>query len=169
MSLAPIAERPRFWSDDFDMDLLKVFPDVARMLRAPDRLLWTVGHTTHGRLNHPTVWNSHGAFLWLTKPELARDENGWFNVDGCVDDAPEIECTWMEWLRDAWVHSYGTLVLPHRRLLPEAPRRDFDTIMYDRRGWRKQDVTGARKQALQWLIRCDFILHWMSSSPEAHT
>jgi hypothetical protein len=62
-------QRAKFWSDDFDMDLLKVFPQVEGMLRDPNIPLWTVGHESHGRLNHPACWNSYGAFLWLQEAE----------------------------------------------------------------------------------------------------
>jgi hypothetical protein len=146
------------------MDLLKVFPNVPMMIREPDRVLWTVGHTSFGRLNHPTCWNSHGAYLWLTKPNLERDENGWFNVDGCVSHAAEVECTWLEWLRDAWSHNYGAVILPARRQLPPSDHLSFERIMYDLRGWHKQDVTDSRKTALQWIMRCDFIL-WAAMHP----
>ncbi len=101
------------------MDLLKIFPNVTKMLRQPERILWTLGYQTMGRLNHPAVWNSHGdshgAFLWLEKPNLARDAHGWVNLGGYACTEPEIECTWLEWLRDAWAHSYGTVILPSLR------------------------------------------------------
>jgi hypothetical protein len=149
---------PKFWSDDFDMDLLKVFPDTPSLLREPDRVLWTVGHTTDGRLNHPTSWNTHGAFLWLQKPNLERDKHGWFSIGGCVSNCQEVECTWLEWLRDVWSHSIGAVILPSNRRLPPPPTNDFMAIMYDLRGWQKRDVTESRKRAMQWILRCDFIL-----------
>jgi hypothetical protein len=93
----------KFWSDDFDMDLLKIFPDLIAALGATaDLTLWTLGHRTFGRLNHPSVWNTHAAFIWFEKPNLNRDEHGWFNIGGCVSDDEEVECTWLELLRDQW-------------------------------------------------------------------
>lgn len=155
-------EAKQFWSDDFDMDLLKVFTAVPKILKAPDRVLWTVGGTTYGRLNHPTCWNSHGAFLWLEKPNLLRDERGWFNVLGCVSKSEEVECTWLEWLRDQWVHSWGgALIMPHQQPLPPAPQLAFNDIMEDLRGYHKQDCSKQRKEALQWIIRCDSIISKM--------
>jgi hypothetical protein len=156
--MTPTSTRPKFWSDDFDMDLLKIFPELPTLIREPDRLLWTVGHTTFERLNHPNTWNSHGAYLWLRKPNLPRDAHGWFNVEGCVDNAPEVECTWLEWLRDAWSHLYPTVVMPSRQRLPGSPQEAFMAIMYDLRGWQRRDVSEHRKRSLRWVMSCDFIL-----------
>jgi hypothetical protein len=153
------AERPKFWSDDFDMDLLKVFPNVPKMLKEPDLIVWTVGHESFGRLNHPNTWNSHGAFLWTVRPALQRDEHGWFNIDGCVGDSPEIECTWLEWLRDAWSHHYGAIILPAKRMLPPSDWPSFERIMYDLRGWHKCNVSEDRATALKWIMRCETLLY----------
>lgn len=152
------AERLPFWSDDFDMDLLKVFPDVPKMLREPDRVLWTVGHESFGRLNHPVTCNSR-AFLWLARPTLERNEHGWIDVRGCVCNEPLVECTWMEWLRDAWSHHYSTVILPSHKVMPAADWPAFERIMSNMRAWSKQDVSEARTTALRWIMRCDFILH----------
>jgi hypothetical protein len=56
-----------FWSDDFDMDLPKVIPDAKAALGdVADLELVTHGHTTHGRLNHPSCWNhSLGLVAWF--------------------------------------------------------------------------------------------------------
>lgn len=156
-----MTERAKFWSDDFDMDLLKVFPQTPGILGdVADRMLWTVGHSTFGRLNHPSVWNTHGAYLWLSRPNLRRDEHGWFNVYGCVGDEPEIECTWLEWLRDAWAHSYSWVLIPSPPLgfrnFPAAPINDFMAIMYDLRKWivkPKPNVAQSRARSLCWLTR----------------
>jgi hypothetical protein len=105
---------PRFWSDDFDMDLLKLWPDLPEKLGPTSGVhLWTVGSMTYGRLNHPTVWNAHTgclAYLWFEKQNLPRDPDGWFRIHGCVSNSPEIECTWLEWLRSWWPHHHGFLL-----------------------------------------------------------
>ena len=161
----PGCDTPKFWADDFDMDLLKVFPNVKGMLRDPDIPLWTVGHESYGRLNHPCCWNDYGAFLWLQKPNLARDKHGWFSIGGHVSNEPEIECTWLEWLRDAWSHHYATMILPSQQRLPASPDNDFMAIMYDLRGWHKTaDLAEHRKRALHWIMRCDFILQTLRSA-----
>ena len=145
----------KFWSDDFDMDLLKLFPDLPKRLgETAERVLWTVGHPTYGRLNHPTVWNSHGAFVWTREPRLQRDQHGYFNVSGCVSNEPEIECTWLELLRDQWPHGYDFLLLPARSVFEAPSREEFDRIMYDLRGWRKDENVGAsRTLVMAWLLR----------------
>lgn len=155
---------PKFWSDDFDVDLLKVFPGAPKMLAYPEATLWTVGHESYGRLNHPVVWDSHAeaciAFAWLEKPNLERDKHGWFNIGGHVADEPEIECTWIEWLRDCWPHRYITQIRPIGATLPPPPQPAFDAIMYDLRGWRKaENLQEHRKSALHWLMRCEFIFN----------
>lgn len=150
----------RFWADDFDMDLLKLFPQLPQMLGITGEVkLWTVGHESFGRLNHPTVWNSHGAFFWTEKPNLARDKHGWFNVDGCVCDSLEIECTWMEVLRDQWPHSYAFILKPSNVLFDAPPSLMFSEIMYDLRGLKKSvDIRLARQITLQWFMRSSLLL-----------
>ena len=150
---------PKFWSDDFDMDLPKMVPDVREILREPGRLLWTVGHRTFGRLNHPTVWASYGAFLWFEKPNLERDENGWFRVISCVSDEEEVECTWLEFLRDAWCHSYETLILPRHVKLPAMPWPTFHELTYAARGFNGSTVQKARAKGREWVLECDRILN----------
>jgi len=196
MTSRTLAEQRKFWADDFDMDLLKVFPGISKLLHDPERPLWTVGGTTHGRLNHPAVWNTHkeliaqwaadygedsdffrtrvkglpptadelqfidhGAFLWDERPNLIRDERGWFNVHGCVDDSALVECTWLEWLRDAWAHQFSTIILPWEQPLPAMQWPPFERIMDDLRGWRNQDVSSDRRAGLRWVMRCDYILN----------
>ena len=147
----------KFWSDDFDMDLLKLFPDLPKMLgRSADISLWTVGHTTYERLNSPCCWNQYqglSAIVWPYKPDLPRDEHGWFNVNGLVANEPEVECTWLELLRDQWPHSYGFVLIPTGKWFPEAPRYEFDQIMWDLRGWRKSpEIEKHRAVALSWIV-----------------
>jgi hypothetical protein len=148
------------WCDDFDMDLLKIFPSTPQMLGDLANMpLWTVGGETDSKLNHPCVWNSHGAFVWTDTPILPRDKHGWFNVGGCVGDAPIVPCTLLEFLRDQWVHEYAAIVLPSRRVLPAPDMADFQDIMYDIRGWKKsQNIERSRQGALRWLLRCQQIM-----------
>jgi hypothetical protein len=49
--------RAAFWSDDFDMDLLRLVPEVPELLGDTGaRTLYVRGGTSHGRLNHPAAW-----------------------------------------------------------------------------------------------------------------
>lgn len=147
-----------FWSDDFDMDLLKVIPNVPEELgEYAERILWTVGNRDkrNGRLNHPVIWNTHGAFVWTVKPNLVRDGFGWFNVDGCVDDAEEIECTWLELLRDQWVHGFAFILKSISQVyFPGPPQEHFMTLMYHIRGWRQDDAAAemARMAGRLWVV-----------------
>ena len=145
----------KFWSDDFDMDLVKVFPDFPRQIgKAADIPLWTVGHSSYGRLNSPCQWNSHGAFVWSEKPELERDVHGWFNVWGCVGNDPVIECTWLELLRDQWPHHYNFILLPQQVKFDGPDWLIFERIMYHRRGWRFYASHEAdMNQAQEWALR----------------
>jgi hypothetical protein len=160
----------QFWSDDFDMDLLKIFPNAPKMLAHPDRVLWTVGHTSYGRLNNPCCWNTagggYGAFLWMVKPNLERDKYGWFNIGGYVANEPEVECTWLEWMRDAWAHMHAATILPTGRRLPPFQWAPFERIMYDLRGWHKRDVSEDRADALRWITRCDSIIEAAAGGSE---
>lgn len=144
-----------FWADDFDMDLLKIFPHLPQMLGDTGEVkLWTVGSERDGKLVHPTVWNSHGAYVWTEKPNLPRDKHGWFRVDGCVDDSPEIEVTWGELLRDQWAHSYAFILKPLGALFDGPPEGVFMDIMYDLRGWNKcKNIERAKAIAQMWLMQ----------------
>ena len=144
----------KFWSDDFDMDLLKLFPDLpAELGEAAELPIWTVGHSTYGRLNSPAQWNSHGAYAWAEKPQLVRDKHGWFNIHGCVSNDELIEATWLEFLRDMWPHSYAFILLPHGVLFEQSPRLVFDRIMYHIRAWRNSENLDADlRQAKSWVL-----------------
>jgi hypothetical protein len=156
----------QFWSDDFDMDLLKLWPDLpAKLGPTADIHLWTVGSTSYDRLNHPTVWNTHGSFLWLEKPNLERDTVGWFRVQGCVSNAEEIECTWLEWLRSWWPHHHGFLL--EGILFDASNDRYFESIMARVRGWRQQpdDAQFASAMALANILGMN---HRFARLVEAH-
>lgn len=130
-----------FWSDDFDMDLLKVLPETPQIMGdLAERTLYTIAsnHREGERLNHPCVWNHDlGIVAWFgSRP-------GGFTPPMCYP-SPEnhgpgdrvIECTGLEAFRDAWVHSYAmvvdceTIVWDTQRL-----KRTFDALMWHRRGW----------------------------------
>lgn len=85
----PYTGPARFWADDFDMDLPRIIPRLDDVLGDTAGVrLWTHGHTSHGRLNHPSVWNgggaSHGAFLCCRPASLGSPAGllliDWFPV-----------------------------------------------------------------------------------------
>lgn len=118
------------WCDDFDMDLPKVIPGVRDAVGdAGDIVLFTYGHTTHGTLNHPSVWNTGEgtiAFFGFTSPAAPG---------GFATSSPVVECTGWEFFRDLWVH--GTAAYVERFLVwkSEDLEADFENIMWNVRGW----------------------------------
>lgn len=148
---------PPFWSDDFDTDLLRVFPDVRDLLGATINVpIWTISHTTHGRLNCPAQWNMpYGCYVWLERPNYRRDKNGWISIHGCVTNDREVEGTWLEWLRDAWAHAFSWTLLPEGTTFTGVDyHRCFYPIMANIRGWEGYvDARVARRMAELWLQR----------------
>lgn len=162
-----IRPKPRapFWADDFDLDLLKVFPDLPEILgNTIDLPVWTVGHpdSRNGRLNHPSTWNDGGALIWIEKPELTYDDHGWTSIDAHSTNEPVIECTWLEILRDQWVHSFGIRLLSQldgvshgiALMLAPPPSLHFSTIMSHRRNWTtllRTPIEVAEAGAREWI------------------
>lgn len=123
--------RARFWSDDFDMDLLKLLPDLEEILGdAADVVLCTYGGTSHGRLNHPSCWNtSSGLAAFFGFRDAAKPES--FSAG----DRELVRCTFEEAIRDCWPHTYVMLVERRPIFDSQKLRRDFDLLMSHRRKW----------------------------------
>lgn len=125
------ATDPPFWSDGFDMDLPTIFPEARGLLGdCADVLLWTSGHTTHGRLNHPCVWNGQGgmlAFFGFRSP--ARDPVFYAGASS------DVRCTAWEAFRDAWPHGYRLIVERQTVWDTFALTGEFESILWDVRGW----------------------------------
>ena len=133
-----------FWADTFDMDLLALWPDLPAHLGPVARqTLWTHGHATHGRLNMPTVWNGYGRLEAYFGP--ASDLTG--KPDSHWTDAPAVECTWLEVLRDWWVHGYAVIIAERVFLKPVDYNGLFYPIMADLRGWKT--LTDDRRDKLR--------------------
>jgi hypothetical protein len=146
-----------FWSDDFDMDLLKVLPDALRIVDdQSDARLWTCGGSTHGRLNHPSYWNGLGAIVWNYEPQLQRDRSS-TSIQGYATKDPLIECTWLELLRDVWAHGIGFVLITRANAggekFPAFSRNHFYSIMANRRGWTHENVQRDYVAARKWLCR----------------
>jgi hypothetical protein len=146
---------PRMWCDDFDTDLPKVVPDARRALgEIGDLELLTYGHTTHGRLNHPTVWNHElGMISFFWRPGHAFKPAHYY----VGNDAP-ISCTLWEAIRDAWVHD-NVIVFEGRPVFDGgASYPHFQALMYDVRGWTKLDERARlnhQVSVLDLIVRCD--------------
>jgi hypothetical protein len=106
-----------FWSDEFDADLLKVVPGIEKQMGdTAETKLWTYCTVPYkGRINLPVVWNCRdgmNCFVWTTPPDHKRDEFGWFEFGrgNYTSRAPLVECTWLELVRDLWVHDQGCIL-----------------------------------------------------------
>ncbi len=123
----------RFWSDDLDMDLPKVLPSLDQLLGGTAAVrLWTYGYTSHGRLNHPSMWNSDfgmAAFFGLDNSGAWKPAYYW-----TCDEM--VECTWREVVRDVWVHQCLVLVDLHPVLSTNLFESGFTDLMFHRRGIR---------------------------------
>lgn len=141
-----MAEPRPFWSDDFDMDLPKILPDVCDAIRAVE------GHSilvycyctalTRGRINCPTAWNSHTGpvtHFWTDKPNHPRNEYGWatFGPGNCTTNDQLATATWLEVVRDEWVHQSDVVVDGKLIWRPSELDREFNRLMYDLRDWQK--------------------------------
>lgn len=117
------------WCDDFDADLLKVVPGADGALGpAASVQLQTYSRLTDGKINHPSCWHTDAgiaAFFW-TAPE------GRPPADYSTDDPPA-ECTFLEAVRDEWVHD--CVICVNRHVVWQPLRRLMERLMYDVRGW----------------------------------
>ncbi len=123
----------QFWADDFDMDLPKVLPDLDIILGdLAEVRLWTYGHTTYGRLNNPSMWNSHSGMVAY----FGLDDSGkWKPADHHTFEGL-VECTWREVVRDVWTHQCVVIVNYHPVWNTIQLQRVFDDLMHHRRGWK---------------------------------
>lgn len=117
------------WCDSFDGDLPKLVPGAAEALGETARVRLTTycGRVRDGAIDHPSVWNTHvglAAFFW-TSPEGGLDAT-WST------EAPEVPCTFLEAVRDMWVHSAAIVV--NRSVVWRPPVRIFLRLLADARG-----------------------------------
>jgi hypothetical protein len=138
-----------FWADTFDADLLKVMPAAAGVLAdLGDTPLWTYGHRSGGRLNHPTVWNSDQGLV------------AYFGTDGDPRKPPSfwtgdalVQCTFEEAIRDAWVHGYA-IILNNRHWVFGPHSEEFQDLLYHLRRW-GQPLTVERRWELESRVQND--------------
>ena len=132
---------PKFWSDDFDADLLKLVPGVREQLGEDAGIVLRTfcGHPTHGRINLPCSWNSHSgltALFFLSEPPVTQRDGKWVTLPGgYTTDAEIVECTWLEVLRDEWVHGCNVSVEGVQLLSGDSFGGLCMRLMYDARGW----------------------------------
>jgi len=133
------------WCDDFDADLLAVVPGAAQALGETASIrLETFSSLTGGKINCPSAWNTDAglvAFFW-TAPEFRPPAS-------YVTDDPVAECTFLEAVRDEWVHS--STISVNGRIVWRPPVRLMERLMYDLRGWTV--LTGREREAIQQDVR----------------
>lgn len=143
------------WCDSFDADLPKVVP-AAREALGPigDLELATHASVTNGMMSHPSVWNTaRGCAAIFWRPgHYAKPSHYW-------TDAPVVDLTLWEALRDAWVHTYVVHVENVPVFDAYSLSKQFEALMWDVRGWqapwRKDgEIEAARTDALKAITRC---------------
>jgi len=133
------------WCDDFDADLLRAVPGAAEALgTAAGVRLETFSHLTGGKINSPSAWHTDAglvAFFW-TAPEF-RPPAAYVtsNATAC--------CTFLEAVRDEWVHS--CIVAVNRQIVWCPPVRAMQQLMYDLRGWTV--LTGREREGIRQAVR----------------
>lgn len=122
----------RLWCEGFDADLLAVVPGVdAALGPAADVELWTHSGTTNGRINCPNSWHTdNGLASFFSTTDRSPIPASYYTRD------PLVRCTWLEVVRDEWVH--GSIVVVNREPLWQAGRA-MEELMYDLRGWKALD------------------------------
>lgn len=130
------------WCDGFDADLLKVVPGAAEALGGTaGAALETYSHPTNGKINCPSAWWEDGgllAYFW-TDPAFGPPP-------GYSTDAPVVACTFLEAVRDEWVH--GSVVAVNRRFVWEPPEAAMMRLMHDLRG--RDVLPDAVRADLRW-------------------
>jgi len=139
-----LSARLPFWSDDFDADLLRIFPEVEQEAAGIAGVkLYTHAYSSFGRLNHPTVWNDHhGMIAFFTFTAGGPTLGSYYTRD------PIVECTPLEVLRDVWSHDY-IIDLEGRRVCTWGWWEVMQPLMYAVRGrpLPRVDLDKARKLA----------------------
>lgn len=117
------------WCDSFDADLLKVVPGAAVALGDTEGLeLSTYSNPTDGKINCPSEWSTEDgftAFFW-TNPDR-KPPQVYYTT------APVTGCTFLEAVRDEWVHH--AILNVNGTEIWRPPVRLFERLMYDVRGW----------------------------------
>ncbi len=137
------------WCDTFDADLLKTVPGAAEALGDTAGVkLWTYSRTTDGAINCPSAWHTPQgltSFFWADDP--AGRPDAYFSTD-----APVTACTFLEAVRDEWIH--GAVISVHGPVIWRPLQQSQLRLMYDLRGWTPlQDGERAKTRArVRWSL-----------------
>jgi hypothetical protein len=141
----PSIARAPFWSDDFDLDLLRVLPEIETAIGRTGEIVLhthdTLAHPLTRRITHPVCWNTpRGPAAFFGFADAATPS-------AYVTDAPLVDCTFLEAVRDCWVHGY-LMVVERRAVLDGLRLRfSFDVLLTYHRRWR--EVTAAEVRGAQ--------------------
>jgi len=84
-----LASRTPIWSDDFDMDLVALYPDIVtkpEIIAAEKNPLWV--HASTGvkdgktMMSHPSSWNGPGVLYFSRNRPFKSDADGWTRLPG---------------------------------------------------------------------------------------
>lgn len=131
------------WCEGFDCDLPAVVPGAKEALGdTADRRLFTYSRPTNGKINCPSVWNeAEGLVSYFGFSEPAAPASR-------LADAPVMECTFYEAVRDLWVHQH---ILSIERVHVWDPTfqssvgQAFEVLMWHVRKWRAVPEDDAEK------------------------
>ena len=118
------------WCETFDADLLAVVPGAAAALgHAGDVELHTYCDPTNGRINCPSSWwTDEGLAAFFSTPDRdPRPSPHYWTA------SPLVRCTFLEVVRDEWVH--GAIVVVNDQIVWQPPARHMERLMWDMRGW----------------------------------
>jgi len=135
------------WCDDFDMDLLKVFPPIEKWFRQPLALWALCRPSAGGKINCPAAWHGLGrrgglgtlVVVHPSEPAIPRDDHGWVSIAGYTTNDSWVRCTPLELVRDEWVHGTDIILINAQcRKIDHLPcsqwNLDFHALMMHRRG-----------------------------------
>jgi hypothetical protein len=148
------------WSDDFDMDLLKLFPEmraVPIVAEADKLLVYTYGSQSRDKkvFSHPSTWNGVGSLYFTEPPEFLRDDKSGFVClpNGYVTNDALCCISAFDAIRDTWCHDLN-LMLNWEPWIPEPDYHNvFSSIMSHVRNWsHEKNIHQLMNQARDWAL-----------------
>ena len=131
MTDATTTDTAGMWCDDFDADLLAVVPGAVTALGPAAQLeLHTYNHRpTNGKINCPAAWHTDFGLAAFFSTRDRDPVPAHFYVGGLE----LVACTFLEVVRDEWVHGQAVVVNGH--VVWEPPSDVMYALMADLRGW----------------------------------
>lgn len=131
------------WCEGFDLDLPAAVPGAKEALGdMADQKLFTYSRPTQGKINCPSCWNEHEgltSYFGFYTPAAPPSR---------ISDAPVMDCTFYEAVRDLWIHQHILAVEQVQIWDPtfQSPvGMAFEVLMYHVRRWRPVPEDDAQK------------------------